>query len=136
MVKPFHATELLARVDVHVRVRRLVGQVARHERLAAIGTLAASVAHQVRNPLSALISGLPAMRGRLGDKIDPATGNLMTIMVDCAERIERMTLDLLDLSRVDREQQGDFHPGIGLLASARILSSRERPVQWIGVGQP
>ncbi len=123
LLKPFHATELLARTDVHVRLRRLTGQLARQERLAALGSLAASVAHNVRNPLSALISGLPAMRSRLG-KLDPSTDELMGIMLDCAERIERMTIDLLDLSRIDREENGEFQPGAGLLACTRMLASR------------
>jgi signal transduction histidine kinase len=124
LLKPFHARELLARVDVHVRLRRLIGQLARQERLAALGSLAASVAHNVRNPLSALISGLPAMRARLAPVVDQYTGELMGIMLDSAERIERMTLDLLDVSRIDRELSGEFAPGAGLLACTRILESR------------
>jgi signal transduction histidine kinase len=124
LLKPFHATELLARVDVHVQLRRLTAQLARQERLAALGSLAASVAHNVRNPLSALISGLPAIRNRLGASVDKPTGELMGIMLDCAERIERMTLDLLDLSRIDREISGDFSPGAGLLTCTRMLESR------------
>ncbi len=127
LLKPFHTTELLARVDVHVRLRRLTSQLARQERLAALGSLAASVAHNVRNPLSALISGLPAMKNRLGPSLDGSTAELMTIMVDCAERIERMTIDLLDLSRIDREVSGDFAPGVGLLACTRMFASRLNP---------
>jgi signal transduction histidine kinase len=124
LVKPFHATELLARVEVHVKLRRALAQLARQERLAALGSLAASVAHHVRNPLSALISGLPAMQSRLGGTLDNSTRELMGIMVECATRIERTTLDLLDLSRVDREEEGEYAPGAGLLACTRILSSR------------
>jgi signal transduction histidine kinase len=124
LLKPFHATELLARVDVHVRLRRLVGHLARQERLAALGSLAASVAHNVRNPLSALISGLPAIRRRLASAVDQPTGELIDIMLHCAERIERMTLDLLDLSRIDREVSGDFAPGAGLLVCTRMVESR------------
>lgn len=124
LVKPFHPTELMARVDVHVRLRRLLGQLARQERLAALGSLAASVAHNVRNPLSALISGLPAIRARLSAHLDAPTSELMAVMLDCAERIERMTLDLLDLSRIDREATGDFAPGAGILSCVRMLQAR------------
>jgi signal transduction histidine kinase len=127
LLKPFHTTELLARVDVHVRLRRLTAQVVRQERLAALGSLAASVAHNVRNPLSALISGLPAMMNRLGASLDPSTRELIGIMLDCAERIERMTLDLLDLSRIDREVSGEFAPGVGLQACSRMFASRLTP---------
>lgn len=127
LLKPFHTTELLARVDVHVRLRHLTAQLARRERLAALGSLAASVAHNVRNPLSSLISGLPAIRNRFGASMDASTNELMEIMLDCAERIERMTIDLLDLSRIDREVSGDFAPGFGLLTCTRMLASRIGP---------
>ena len=73
VLKPFHGRELLARVDVHVRLRRMVQELALRERHATLGVLAASVAHQVRNPLTTLISGLPAMQGRMKDKVDQRT---------------------------------------------------------------
>lgn len=129
LLKPFHGTELLARVGVHVRLRRLTAQLARQERLAAVGSLAASVAHNVRNPLSSLISGLPAMRARLSSVIDRSTDDLLGIMLDCAERIESMTLDLLDLSRIDREVSGDFAPGSGLLTCTRMFAAQLEGVE-------
>ena len=106
------------------RVQLLTAQAARQERLAALGSLAASVAHNVRNPLSALISGLPAMRKRIAQHLDGSTSELMDVMVDCAQRIERLTLDLLDLSRIDRAAYGDYAPGSGLLACTRMFLAR------------
>lgn len=124
VLKPFHGRELLARVDVHVRLRRIVQELALRERHAMLGVLAASVAHQVRNPLTTLVSGLPAMRKRLKDKIDPSSHDLMDVMIDCASRIERLTLDLMDLSRVDREVGGEYRPSDGLRAGVRMLRAR------------
>jgi signal transduction histidine kinase len=124
VLKPFHGRELLARVDVHVRVRRMVQELALQERHAMLGVLAASVAHQVRNPLSALVSGLPAMRRRVGPSVDAKSLELMDVMVDCAERIERLTQDLLDLSRVDREEGGKYRPSDGLRAALRLFRTR------------
>ncbi|MEM6960322.1 MAG: ATP-binding protein [Myxococcota bacterium] len=122
--KPFSARELLARVDVHVRLRSMLREMAVKERLATLGVLAASVAHQVRNPLTALVSGLPAMKKRIGPSVDPMTQEMMDVMMDCATRIERMTADLLDVSRIDREQSGPFSPGSGLLAAVRLVQAR------------
>jgi signal transduction histidine kinase len=124
VLKPFHGRELLARVDVHVRVRRMVQELALQERHAMLGVLAASVAHQVRNPLTSLVSGLPAMRRRIGAKIDEPSLELMDVMIDCAERIERLTHDLLDLSRVDREEGGKYRPSDGLRAALRLFRTR------------
>ena len=124
VLKPFHGRELLARVDVHVRVRRMVQELALQERHAMLGVLAASVAHQVRNPLTSLVSGLPAMRKRVGPKIDQPSLELMDVMIECAERIERLTQDLLDLSRVDREEGGKYRPSDGLRAALRLFRTR------------
>jgi signal transduction histidine kinase len=124
VLKPFHGRELLARVDVHVRLRRMVQELALRERHAMLGVLAASVAHQVRNPLTTLVSGLPAMRGRLDGKVSQTTFDLIDIMIDCAGRIERLTRDLMDLSRVDREVDGEYRPADGLRAAIRLVRAR------------
>lgn len=124
VIKPFHGRELLARVDVHVRLRRMVQQLALRDRQASLGVLAASVAHHVRNPLTTLVSGLPAMQARLKGKVDTSTAGLIEMMIDCAHRIERLTYDLMDLSRVDREAQGVFRPSDGLQAAVRLVRAR------------
>lgn len=124
VTKPFHARELLARVDVHARLRAMTRQVAQRERLATLGTVAASVAHQVRNPLTALVSGLPAMRRRLGDKLDEPSIEMFDTMLDCSERIQRITNDLLDLSRMDRAEVATFRPGEGLASAVRLVATR------------
>jgi signal transduction histidine kinase len=124
ILKPFHGRELLARVDVHVRLRRLMQEFAVRERQATLGVLAASVAHQVRNPLTTLVSGLPAMRAKLGNTVNQSTQQLMDVMIDCSERIERLTIDLMDLSRVDREVGGPYCPSDGLRAAIRLVQAR------------
>jgi signal transduction histidine kinase len=124
ILKPFHGRELLARVDVHVRLRRMMREFAARERHATLGVLAASVAHQVRNPLTSLVSGLPAMRSKLGNVVDESTQQLMDVMIDCAQRIERLTTDLTDLSRVDREVGGPYRPSDGLRAAIRLVKAR------------
>ncbi|MCA9613294.1 MAG: response regulator, partial [Myxococcales bacterium] len=124
LLKPFHGRELLARIDVQLRLRVLARELAHRERLATLGTLASSVAHHVRNPLTALVSGLPAMRRRLGDTVDPRSREMLDVFVECAQRIERITLDLMDLSRVDRQEVATFKPSEGLAAAVRLLSAR------------
>jgi signal transduction histidine kinase len=105
VTKPFQARELLARVSVHVRLRRMVSEMAHRERLASLGVLAASLAHQVRNPLAAILSGLPAVRKRL-------------------ERIHTLVNDLMDLSRVDQENVARLRPAQGVRACVRLIEAR------------
>lgn len=120
IVKPFHGRELLARIDAQLRLRTMLHRLAHQERLASLGVLAASVAHQVRNPLTALVSGLPAVRAKMAPKVDERTAEMLDVFVDCAKRIERISLDLLDLSRVDREEDGKVRPGQGLMSAVRL----------------
>ncbi len=122
LTKPFHGRELLARIDVHVRLQRMVHELAHQERLASLGVVSASVAHNVRNALTALVSGLPAMKKRFGKKLDDMSSEMLDVMIDSAHRIQRTSEDLLDLSRIDRPDESTFHPGAGLMAAVRLMS--------------
>lgn len=70
-------------------------------RLAAIGELAAVVAHEVRNPLGAMFNSMAALdrvaTGKDGD--DEAVAQLLDILREEAHRIERIVSDLIDFSR-------------------------------------
>jgi len=121
--EPENAT-LATQVNEAERLTRLTEQLARCERAAALGSLAASTAHNLRNPLSALLTGLPALRKRLADRLDDTSTELLDVLMDCAQRIEGMTLDLLNLSRNDRDASASFAPGSGLLACTRVFGAR------------
>jgi signal transduction histidine kinase len=45
-------------------------------------------------------------------------------MEDCAKLIQRITNDLMDLSRVDRAEDYDVEPGVGLRAAVRLARVR------------
>lgn len=72
-------------------------ELVKRERLAALGQLAATLAHEVRNPLGVLFNSL----GTLG-KIMPKTGDaavLLRIMGEEARRLDRLVRELLDFAR-------------------------------------
>jgi signal transduction histidine kinase len=124
VTKPFQARELLARVNVHVRLRRIVSEMAHRERLASLGMLAASLAHQVRNPLNAILAGLPAVRRKLAAAMAPRDDDMFGAMIDSGERINTLIKDLMDLSRVDQEVVSRFRPADGVRACIRLIEAR------------
>jgi signal transduction histidine kinase len=67
------------------------------ERLAALGQLAATLAHEVRNPLGVLFNSIGTLRKQLppgGDVED-----LLRIMDEEARRLDRLVRELLDFAR-------------------------------------
>jgi signal transduction histidine kinase len=71
-------------------------QVVRVEKLAGLGTLAAGVAHEVRNPLGALANYVEVLDRRAPGPADPA---ILTAMRGEIERIDRTIRSLLEYAR-------------------------------------
>lgn len=73
-------------------------QLVHGERLAALGELAAAVAHEVRNPLGVIFNAVGSLRRLLGeDKGDAET--LIRIVAEEAARLNDIVGDLLDFAR-------------------------------------
>ncbi|MBI5551035.1 MAG: PAS domain-containing protein [Desulfobacterales bacterium] len=78
-------------------VRRLQDEIRRQEKLAALGGLAAGVAHEIRNPLSS-IKGLAtffAAQFEDGSESKQAAG----VMIQEVDRLNRVITELLDFAR-------------------------------------
>jgi len=78
-------------------------ELVKQERLAALGELAAVVAHEVRNPLGVLFNSVSSLRRILpvtleGSKLTEVE-TLVTIVAEEADRLNHIVSDLLDLAR-------------------------------------
>ena len=67
------------------------------EKLAAVGKLAASVAHEMRNPLSSMKMWLHSIRKTVGT--EPAIDRKFQILSDEINRLERIVRNVLEFSR-------------------------------------
>lgn len=90
------------------KVAALQAEVARQERLAAMGTLAAGVAHEIRNPLSSIKGFATYFRARF----EPGSKDheLAEVMIGEADRLNRVVSELLELTRPSELRLADTDP--------------------------
>jgi signal transduction histidine kinase len=128
VAKPFHPRVLLARVQAHLRIRALSVQVVSREKLAAVGTLAAGVAHEVKNPLNALLSAAQHLLDTGAE--DAVQAKLLNIITDGARRIEGVVSALESHARpADAERPVLYDVREGIEATLRLLDHRMRHVR-------
>jgi signal transduction histidine kinase len=70
----------------------------RQEKLAAIGTLAGSVAHELRNPLGIISNSIHFLNLRL-PKTDEKIERHSKLILEQSEKVDRIILDLIDFAR-------------------------------------
>jgi two-component system sensor histidine kinase PilS (NtrC family) len=75
-------------------VRRMQARVRRADRLAAVGQLSASMAHEIRNPLAAIANSVDMLRDEL--PVQGEQRNLMDLVVKESERLNRILDDFLE----------------------------------------
>ena len=78
-------------------VRRLQQEVKRKEKLAAIGSLAAGVAHEIRNPLSSIKGFATLFRTRFEPESDEH--GAAEIMIHEVDRLNRVVTELIEYAR-------------------------------------
>ncbi len=96
---------------------------ARQLKLAALGRLTANIAHEIRNPLSAINHAGELMREECRD---PMTDRLLRIVLDNTQRVERIVSDVLELGRRDRayREQIDLRQTLPILVEEYILKEK------------
>lgn len=76
---------------------KMKADLARSDRLAAIGELSARIAHEIRNPLAAISGSVQLIAN--GGSIDAADRRLLDIIVRETERLNKLIRDFLDYAR-------------------------------------
>ena len=78
-------------------IRALEETSRRQDRLAAIGRMAASIAHEIRNPLAAMRGSIQMLRSEMDT--DPSQTELMEIILRESDRLNRIITDFLSYAR-------------------------------------
>ena len=105
-------------------LRRMQERIERTERLAAIGRLAAGVAHEIRNPLAAISGSVELLRG--SQPIDGEGRELMDIVTREADRLNRLITDLLDFARPRTPEKTAVDVGLTLGEILRVVENDRR----------
>jgi len=79
-------------------VRRLEDEIELSRRLAAIGRLTSGVAHEVKNPINAIVVHLEILRQKL-QQVDPDTRRHMDVIGSEIQRLDRVVQMLVDFTR-------------------------------------
>ncbi len=72
-------------------------------KLAALGRLTANIAHEIRNPLSAINHAAELLHEEVAE--DGSDARLLRIVLDNTQRLERIVRDVLEVGRRDRVSQ-------------------------------
>lgn len=78
--------------------QRLLLELHQHEKLAGMGRVVASIAHEIRNPLGIISSSAELLIKRAA-KTDPITSRILQAIYDEARRLSRTVSDFLDYAR-------------------------------------
>ena len=104
-------------------LRRLELQIQRAERLAAIGQIAAGVAHEIRNPLASISGSIELLRTSPQASEDDKT--LMNIVNREIKRLNELITDLLDYANPRPTEPVDFDLGMMVRETLQVARAEQ-----------
>ena len=142
IIKPFDPDELKARVKAQLALRELALKLHETEKLAALGTLAAGLAHEVRNPANAIVNAIEPLKQLLPPSLlveRQPVGQLVAVLESCAQQICFLSRQLLGFRKegeLARTQQPFAEVVARAVAIAGPLVKQVRFVEEIAYAGP
>ena len=112
-------------------VRRIENEIELSRRVAAIGRLTSGVAHEVKNPINAIVVHLELLREKMRE-IDPDTSRHMDIIGSEIHRLDRVVQTLVDFNRPLELRLSDFDLR-RLMEEVALLAAPEAARQGVKV---
>ncbi|MCA9600521.1 MAG: GAF domain-containing protein, partial [Myxococcales bacterium] len=113
---------LTAQASLAVENSRLYQHIKERDRLAALGEMAAGLAHEIRNPLGAIKASAQFLHGPDAERDERAVEEFLGIIIDEVDRLNRVLSSFLDFAR----------PSRGNPSAADMNATVERTMQLLG----
>jgi signal transduction histidine kinase len=118
---------IAAQMGVAIANSRIYARMKERDRLAALGSMAAGLAHEVKNPLGA-IKGAAQLLEELGvgaDGGDPQTKEFLGIILEETDRLNRVVGSFLDYARPHAGNPVPVDVNAAVRRTVQILSSQQ-----------
>lgn len=100
---------LAAQVATSIEATQVYKRVQERERLAAVGEMAAGLAHEIRNPLGAIKGAAQLLVSPDGksEEVNDTTAEFLGIIVEEVDRLNNVVTQFLDYARPDKNEPAD-----------------------------
>jgi signal transduction histidine kinase len=92
-------SQVASQLAITVQNSKLYERMKERDRLAALGEMAAGLAHEIRNPLGAIKGAAELLQPAQGGKIPEDAGDFLRIIVEETRRLNRVVSQFLDYAR-------------------------------------
>ncbi len=111
---------MLILIEDYTDRQRLQMQLVQSEKLAAIGQLAAGVAHEIRNPIATIFNALYDLKDILEDPTEEVLDDL-NIATEEVQRVQAIITNMLDFARDSENQSGKTELTDALRKTMRLV---------------
>ncbi len=116
---------IAAQMGVAIANSRLYDRMKERDRLAALGSMAAGLAHEVKNPLGAIKGAAQLLEEVTEGTADPTTTEFLGIILEETDRLNRVVGSFLDYARPHAGNPVPLDINAAVRRSVQILSSQK-----------
>lgn len=106
--------------------KKMEDAIAKSERLAAVGRMAAGLAHEIRNPLGSISGSIQIMRGALEHELKPPHDRLMAIILRETDRLNGIITRFLSYAQPNTSKMPNVHLAPLILDAVTLFKNDHR----------